>query len=556
MIRLRITCAISTLSIVLLLTDGLVEAFQSRTNVPGVRIGVTSVTNIFIDRRDARATHALRAVAPPFGLFDRFRKKAASKPVEKAAVCIVGGGVAGLTAAAEAAKSIKPSKEEQKRQVILFEASTTLGGRVQSDKTDDGYVLDRGFAVFIEEYPMAKKLLDYQKLGLGKFQPGALVKVEDQSDLARVADPFRQPEAIFEGVMAPVGSILDKLNLLPAIFHCTSSSIESLFEEEETDTLTALMVRWNLGQDIVDRFFKPFLEGIYLAPLEQQSSRMFHFVFKMFSEGAATLPCGGIGAISEQLAEKAEKAGVDLRTAAPVCSIIPNDDGFLIETESGDKVQASSVVLAVEGPAAQKLISHIDGFESLESLPVQPQRSVGCLYYSFDGPAPVDEPILILNGIGAKRGDLDNPVNNVCFPSVVNPSYAPVGKNLISVTVLKGAMEAYEGDDSKLDQAVRKQLSGWFPKYEKDILEKWELKRIYKIANAQPGQWKGPLPANVHGGRDCTKYRGKELPKGLFVCGDHMATATLNGALESGISAGAGASVAAKSRRKESAATA
>ncbi|GKZ00105.1 hypothetical protein MPSEU_000963900 [Mayamaea pseudoterrestris] len=273
---------------------------------------------------------------------------------------------------------------------------------------------------------------------------------------------------------------------------------------------------------------------------------MFHFIFKMFSEGAATLPHGGIGAISEQLAVKARLAGVELRTRSPVVAIAKTEEGYMIETSAGDKLQAATVIIATEGPSAQKLVSKIDGFESLESLPGQPQRSVGCLYYSFDGPAPVSEPILILNGIGAERGDANNPVNNVCFPSVVNPSYAPAGKNLISVTVLKDAMDAYRNADAALDSAVREQLATWFPYYERDILYKWELKGMYDIPNAQPGQWKGPFPANVHGGRDCTKYRGKELPSGLFVCGDHMATATLNGALESGLAAGVAASKAAK----------
>jgi len=33
------------------------------------------------------------------------------------------------------------------------------------------------------------------------------------------------------------------------------------------------------------RFFRPFYQGIYLAPLNLQSSAMFQFVFRMFSEG-------------------------------------------------------------------------------------------------------------------------------------------------------------------------------------------------------------------------------------------------------------------------------
>jgi Flavin containing amine oxidoreductase len=137
-----------------------------------------------------------------------------------------------------------------------------------------------------------------------------------------------------------------------------------------------------------------------------------------------------------------------------------------------------------------------------------------------------------------ERGSTDNPVNNVCFPSVVNTGYAPKGCGLCSVTILEPAMSAYQGQEDRLDTAVRNQLATWFPDYKQDILKKWKLQRVYRIPRAQPGQLDGPFPANVYGGRDCNTYRGKQLPAGLLVCGDHMATATLNGALESGVKAG------------------
>lgn len=77
---------------------------------------------------------------------------------------------------------------------------------------------------------------------------------------------------------------------------------------------------------------------------------------------------------------------------------------------------------------------------------------------------------------------------------------------------------------------------------------------LRQIPNAQPSQLNGPFPANVNGGRACNTFRGKELPSGIFVCGDHMATATLNGALESGASAGQeAAKIAAKAKPKEEA---
>jgi|UPI000581A5C1 phytoene dehydrogenase-like protein len=463
----------------------------------------------------------------------RLQDKPSGPPTESAAVCVIGGGVSGLTAALTAARAADNSQS-----VVLLEASETLGGRVQSDVTEDGFVLDRGFAVFIEEYPAAKRLLDYDALQLGKFLPGALVKIRTRTRLAKVADPLRQPEDLLAAIAAPVGSILDKIALLPLIFTARWKSVDALFEERETDTLYALQYRWGLGAGIIERFFRPFLEGIYLAPLDQQSSRMFMFVFKMFSEGAATLPKGGMGAVAHQLVDQAQAAGADVRVNVPVTRIYQNDKGFLVESLDGKtRIQSQSVVVATDGTVAQRIVSQINGFESLDSLPEQPQRQVGCLYYGFTGPAPVEDPILILYG-GDDRGSIEAPINNICFPSVVTDGYAPNGSNLCSVTILADAMAYYHEKEDELDAVVRSQLAKFFPEQKENILARWDLKGIYDIENAQPAQLGGPMPANVNGGRDLSTYRGKDLPRGLLVCGDHMATATLNGALESGESAG------------------
>jgi phytoene dehydrogenase-like protein len=466
-------------------------------------------------------------------------------------VCLVGGGVSALVASAEAATLLGNSKGGKK--VVLLESNTYLGGRVHSHHTEDGYVLDRGFATFIEQFPVSQALLDYDELELGKFTPGALVKVPGRDELVRVADPLRQPGELVSTLLAPIGSLADKIALLPLILKARFTSVEHIFDEEETDTITALKERWGFDTTIIERFFKPFLEGVYLSPLEEQSSRMFMFVFKMFSQGAATLPVGGIGAVVDQLADTARRAGVDLRTGQAVGEIAVQDTkngGFLVTTRDGNTViQATTVICATDGPSAHKLLSHIRGLESLAVLTQPPQRSVGCLYYTFDTPVPVTEPILILNGMGEEKGGRGsdvNPVNSICFPSQVAKGYAPNGHGLCSVTIMTDAMIRYRGREQELDRAVRKQLGTWFPAYASDIQDKWEFKKFYEIPWAQPGQLNGPFPANVNGGRECTSFRGMELPSGLFVCGDHMATATLNGALESGRNAGRAAANAVR----------
>eukprot|EP00588_Corethron_pennatum_P015297 CAMPEP_0194281202 /NCGR_PEP_ID=MMETSP0169-20130528/20206_1 /TAXON_ID=218684 /ORGANISM="Corethron pennatum, Strain L29A3" /LENGTH=252 /DNA_ID=CAMNT_0039026195 /DNA_START=46 /DNA_END=800 /DNA_ORIENTATION=+ len=199
-------------------------------------------------------------------------------------IVIVGAGPAGLSAAIAATSS-------GSAKTLVLESSDGPGGRVRSDRSD-GYTLDRGFAVFIEKYPASLELLDYDALRLGQFEPGSLVHTGSGDGPHKVADPLRRPGDLLTAVLAPVGTLLDKIKVLPLLAHVFSTSVEDLFAEEETDTLSCLRDRWGFSERFIDEFYTPFLEGIYLAPLDQQSSRMFHFIFKMFSEGAAALPAG------------------------------------------------------------------------------------------------------------------------------------------------------------------------------------------------------------------------------------------------------------------------
>lgn len=66
-----------------------------------------------------------------------------------AEVVIVGAGLAGLATARHLAAAGVSAK--------VYEASDDVGGRVRTDLVD-GYVLDRGFAVFIEGYPEQRRM--------------------------------------------------------------------------------------------------------------------------------------------------------------------------------------------------------------------------------------------------------------------------------------------------------------------------------------------------------------------------------------------------------------
>lgn len=75
---------------------------------------------------------------------------------------IVGGGLAGLACAIRL--------HEAGAQPAIFEASDAVGGRVRTDLVD-GFLLDRGFQVYLDAYPEAGKLLDKASLDLRPLSP-------------------------------------------------------------------------------------------------------------------------------------------------------------------------------------------------------------------------------------------------------------------------------------------------------------------------------------------------------------------------------------------------
>ena len=69
---------------------------------------------------------------------------------------------------------------------------------------------------------------------------------------------------------------------------------------------------YGFSPEIIERFFRPFLGGIFLDPELATSSRMFRFVFRMFALGHAALPAEGMQAIPQQLASALPEGSVRL----------------------------------------------------------------------------------------------------------------------------------------------------------------------------------------------------------------------------------------------------
>jgi len=407
---------------------------------------------------------------------------------DRLAVIIIGAGLAGLTCAHTLVRA--------GMSVAVLEASDGVGGRVRTDLVD-GFRLDRGFQVFFTAYPEASRLLDYPALDLRAFEPGALVRF--QGHFHTVMDPFRRPLSAMAGLLAPVGTLRDKLAVLRLRRQALATSLEAIWAAPERTTEAALREA-GVSDTMLDRFFRPFLGGIFLDRDLSTSSRMLYFVYRMLSAGDTVLPACGMGTIPAQIAAELPEGAIRLR--ARVTAIGEDGEGRWVRLENRDRLLAGSVIVATEGPEASRLTGAF--------APPTP-RSVTCLYFAADRP-PVDDPLLILDGDG--RG----PVTNLCVPSRVAPTYAPPGAHLICATVLGSPRE----DDMALEAKVRAQLGDWFgPKQ----VSGWRHLQTYRIPFAQFDQRPGTLqPAS----------RPVCLEDGLYLCGDHVENASINGAMAAG----------------------
>lgn len=397
-------------------------------------------------------------------------------------VVIIGAGLAGLCCAR--------SLQAAGRRFLILDAADAVGGRIRTDEVD-GFLLDRGFQVFLTAYPEAQKVLDYDALDLRSFEPGAIVRHGDA--FHRLTDPWRRPIKGFKSLFSPIGTFADKLRVAKLRSSVMKGSVDSLFARPETTTLEALK-RIGFTESMLERFFRPFLGGIFLDRELQTSSRMLDFVFRMFSSGHASLPAKGMQAIPRQIASGLPEQSIRLNTR------VTHINEQSVALQSGEVITGKAVVIATEAPAAAALLDE----------PLSPgSQSVTCLYFAVDRP-PVNEPTLVLDGEG--RG----PVNNFSVPSLLIPC-APHGQHLVSATVLDIPTQ----DDEMLQRDVREHLRRWFG----DAVNDWRHLRTYSIPHALPSQ----LPPALS-----QPERKIRLGSGLYVCGDHRDNASIQGAMVSG----------------------
>jgi len=308
-----------------------------------------------------------------------------------AGVVIVGGGIAGLSAAYDLAKAGAP--------YTLIEKLPRLGGVIQTT-VRDGCVIEGGPDSFISQKPEALALI--KELGLeheviGSNDATRVTYILRGGRLVRLPEGIRMivPTRVWPLLQSPLLGWGTKLRMGLELFRRPVSN---------PDRSVADFVIDHFGRETLDYLAEPLLSGVYggdpremsvnsvlgaFAEMEKKTGSLARAVLKQSRtpkpKGGGTLfrtLKGGLGTLTAKLSE-----GLTVRQGE-VEAIERTASGFRIRVR-GDWADASSVILACPAWAAAGLLSSLDERlgELLREIPNTSSVTVAMCYDAgtFDG---------------------------------------------------------------------------------------------------------------------------------------------------------------------------
>jgi oxygen-dependent protoporphyrinogen oxidase len=305
-------------------------------------------------------------------------------PPPRPTVAVIGGGIAGLSAAWELSG---PGGSGPR--VVVFEAGGRTGGKLRTESFG-GREIDLGPDAFVARRPEALALCAELGLSGELVEPGsrrAYVYARGQlrplpTGLA-LGVPTRVGPLARSGICSPTGVARAGLDLLrPSGAPHSEPETEAEGGAETragADRAVGEIVRRRLGQEVTTRLAGPLIGGIHAGAIDDMSAAA---VFPALLEAdrrpgslmralRATMPPtpsvapvfvtlrGGAGRLADELARALQSRGVELRCDTPVRSLALVTEGsnrrWMVRTD-GDEGEADGVVIAVPTATAAGLL--------------------------------------------------------------------------------------------------------------------------------------------------------------------------------------------------------
>jgi protoporphyrinogen/coproporphyrinogen III oxidase len=339
-------------------------------------------------------------------------------------IVVIGGGIAGLSAAYYASKV-------PNTQVTLLESSNRWGGKIATDRVafEDGqFIIEGGPDTFLATKPWGV----------------ALCKELSLSDRLHGTNPHKKntyvlshnrllplPDGLAMMIPTNIQAILQ--SRLVSWFSKARMGLDFLLPPKAVngDESLGSFVSRRLGREAYENLIEPLMSGIYagdgdqlslastfpyLRDLELKYGSLARGALKMRkkSMGAQSLqtlhrrqessdsvpgsrsafltPTTGLAEIVEKLLERLSANGVDLKLNTKASRINNHEAGYQVELESGEALEADSIVLATPAFVSGSLLALIDPWlaSDLQSIPYVSTATVSLAYCLRDVPRDLD----------------------------------------------------------------------------------------------------------------------------------------------------------------------
>ena len=350
---------------------------------------------------------------------------------------IIGGGMAGLTAAYELL--------DEPAEVTVFEAQPEAGGKVKTERAD-GYLIEKGPNTLQSASPAMQQIIDELNL---EREITAASEEAGKRFVVRGGSPLPLPTSLGDFLSTPLLSWRAKLRLLKEPFVSTPPT-------RDTESIADFVER-RLGSEVLAYAVNPFVAGIYagdpgqlslrhtfprLEALERQhGSLLVGHVKKMMqgSRRSASSPKrrlfsfkGGLQALPNALAQKLEDrihfdtevhdlrrtaegwqlstAGAEAQVfdavifAAPLYRLQAMQFDSPVDLDPLSDVPYPPVTVLALGFHRDDVAHPLDGFGMLVPEAEEEFSILGTLFISslFDGRAP-DDHVLLSTFVGGMR---------------------------------------------------------------------------------------------------------------------------------------------------------
>ncbi len=389
-------------------------------------------------------------------------------------IVVIGGGITGLAAV----HRLIERRSSPSYEITLLEASSRLGGVIQTDRRD-GFLLERGPDSFISEKPEAIDLA--KRLGL-------------DSQLIETNNEHRRSFIVRNARLRPVPegfNLLAPSRLWPFvtsdIFSWTGKTRMAMDlllprRDKNGDESLASFVRRRFGREALERMAQPMVGGIYTADPERLSLRatMPRFLEMEREHGSVIRalwrktrhtnePSGTSGAryslflsfeqgmqtLVDRLAELVSSETVLMSTTAQSLRLDTNAGMWFLETSSRDSIVADAVCIALPAYAAARLLRPTNSTlaDELEAISYASTATINLAYNRSEIPHQLD-------GFGFVVPFVEKRSLIACsFSSIKFAGRAPEGEVLLRAFV-GGALQpdVFQLEDAEMIRRARDDL--------------------------------------------------------------------------------------------------